>query len=132
MVSISVQQSLNVAAQQVPRITATTNPATGTVVSTFDTTGQALASPSEPLVVQFSVENDRGDANTVTVTVSDSHGNQSFLGQIVADFAEGDDSTAFLQFDKFPPQADQVTPMDKCDYRLRLVGSSVSYQVFTL
>ena len=68
-------------------------------------------------------------ANVLTVT--DSHSNQSLVGQAEIDFADQDDSTVVVQFSDFPLQADQVTPMDKCDYRINLVGSSVGFQVFT-
>lgn len=47
------------------------------------------------------------------------------------DFPQGDTSVVVVEFSGFPFQADQVTPMDKCDYRLDLVGSQASYQVFS-
>jgi hypothetical protein len=97
-----------------------------------DATGQALPSRGELLLVQVGIENFHSEANTVTVTVTDPHANDSFLGQAVLSFDEDDDSTAFVQFSDFPMQADQVTPMDKCDYRINVVGSTVAYQIFAL
>jgi hypothetical protein len=47
------------------------------------------------------------------------------------DFADQDDSTVFVQFNDFPLQADQVTPMDQCAYKINLAGSSGGFQVFT-
>jgi hypothetical protein len=130
MGTVSIQQNINVDVQQIPQVTVSTNPSSATVSTVADATGQALASPGQLLLVQVTIENFRSEANTVTITVTDSHANDSFLGQAVVDFGEGDDSTAFVQFSDFPLQADQVTPMDECDYRINVVGSSVSYQVF--
>lgn len=130
MGTVSIQQNINVDVQQIPEVTVSTNPSSATVSTVADATGQALASPGQLLLVQVGIENFRSEANTVTITVTDSHANDSFLGQAVVNFGEGDDSTAFAQFSNFPLQADQVTPMDECDYRINVVGSSVSYQVF--
>lgn len=132
MAIVSVLQSVNVGVQQIPDVSVGTNPSSATVGTVADATGQALASPGELLLVQVGIENFRSEANTVTVTVTDPHANDSFLGQAVLTFAEGDDSTAFVQFSDFPMQADQVTPMDKCDYRINVVGSTVAYQIFAL
>jgi hypothetical protein len=132
MATVSILQSVNVGVQQIPDVTVGTNPSSATVGTVADATGQALASPGELLLVQVGIENFRSEANTVTITVTDSHANDSFLGQAVLAFDEGDDSIAFVQFSDFPLQADQVTPMDKCDYRINVVGSTVAYQVFAL
>lgn len=130
MGTVSIQQHINVDVQQIPEVTVSTNPSSATVSIVADVTGRTLASPGQLLLVQVGIENFRSEANTVTITVTDSHANDSFLGQAVVNFGEGDDSTAFVQFSNFPLQADQVTPMDECDYRINVVGSSVSYQVF--
>jgi hypothetical protein len=130
MATVSIQQSINVDVQQIPDVSITTNPSSAPVGTVADATGQALASPGELLLVQIGIENSRSEPNTVTITVTDSHANGSFLAQAVVGFDEGDDSTAFAQFSNFPLQADQVTPMDRCDYRINVVGSSVVYQVF--
>jgi hypothetical protein len=132
MATVFIQQNVNVDVQQIPGVSVSSNPSSGTAGTTFDVTGTALASPGELLLVQVSIGNSRSEANTATITVTDSHANDSFLGQAVISFDEGDDSTAFVQFSNFPPQADQVTPMDKCDYQINLVGSFVDYQVFAL
>jgi hypothetical protein len=131
MPNVSIKQSSNVTVQQISDTTATTNAqSSGTVTSASDVTGQALAS-SAALIVQIGIENNRGEANTITITVTDSHSNQSFVGQAEIDFGEQDDSTVFVQLSDFPLQADQVTPMDECDYRINLVGSSAGFQVFS-
>ena len=132
MVSVSILQNTIVDVQQIPDVTVGSNPSSANVSSAGDARGQALASPGEVLLVQVGIENFRSEANTVTVTVTDAHLNESFFGQVELDFDEGDDSTAFVQFSNFPLQADQVTPMDKCDYRISVVGSTVAYQVFAL
>jgi hypothetical protein len=132
MANVSITASSNVTVQQIPNITATTNPqSSGTVGTTFDVTGAALAS-SAALIMQIGISNDRAETNTISITVTDSHSNQSFVGQAKIDFADQDDSTVVVQFSDFPLQADQVTPMDKCDYRINLVGSSAGFQVFTV
>lgn len=131
MANVVIQQNVNVDVNEIAGITVNTNPDSGTVGSTFDTTRTALASPGEDLLLQASIENDRAEANAVTVAVTDSHSNNSFLGEVSIDFAEGDDSTVFVEFSNFPLQADQVTPMDKCEYRIHLVGSQVNYEVFS-
>jgi hypothetical protein len=133
MANVSVKQNSNVTVQQIPDTTATAPAASsGTVTSTNNAYGTAYAR-SALLVVQIGIDNSlTGNANTVTTTVTDSHSNQSFFGQAEIDFAEQDDSTVFVQFSDFPLQADQVTPMDECDYRIDLVGSSASYQLFTV
>jgi hypothetical protein len=130
MGTVSIQQNINVDVQQIPRVTVSTDPSSATVGTVADATGRALASPGQLLLVQVGIENFRSEANTVTTTVTDSHANDSFLGQAVVNFSEGDDSTGFVQFSNFPLQADQVTPMDECDYMINVVGSLVSYQVF--
>jgi hypothetical protein len=132
MATVSVLQDFNVTVQEIPEVTVGTNPSSATASTVADTTGVALASPGELLLVQVGIENVRSEANTVTVTVSDSHADGSFLGQAELAFDEGDDGVAFVQFSDFPLQADQVTAMDKCDYRISVVGSSVAYQVFAL
>ena len=132
MGTVSVLQTINVGVQEIPEATVGTNPSSANVGTVADATGVALASPGELLLVQVGIENFRGEANTVTVTVTDSHANESFLGQAVLAFDEGDDSIAFAEFSDFPFQADQVTPMDECDYRINVVGSTVAYQVFAL
>jgi hypothetical protein len=132
MAAISITQSVNVDVRQIQKVDVPSNPSSGTAGTVADVTGQALASPGELLLVQIGIENFRSEANTVTITVTDSHANESFIGQAIADFSEGDDSTAFVQFSNFPLQADQVTAMDKCDYRISVAGSSVAYQVFAL
>jgi hypothetical protein len=130
MATVSILQNVSLGVQEMSGVTVSSNPSSFNVGSVGDVTGVALASPGEFLLVQVGIENFRGEANTATVTVTDSHANESFLGQALLAFDEGDDSTAFVQFSNFPLQADQVTPMDKCDYRISLVGSTVACQVF--
>jgi hypothetical protein len=132
MTNVRLTANSNVTVQQIPGITATTNAqSSGTVTGTSNVTGTALAS-SAALIVQIGVDNSpTGNANTATITVTDSHSNQSFVGQAEIDFADQDDSAVFVQFSDFPLQADQETPMDECDYTINLVGSSAGYQVFT-
>lgn len=132
MTNVSITANSNVTVQQIPNTTATTNAeSSGEVTSNSDVTGTALAS-SAALIMQIGIDNSlTGNANTATISVTDSHSNQSFVGQAEIDFADQDDSTVFVQFSDFPLQADQVTPMDQCDYKINLVGSSASYQVFS-
>jgi len=132
MATVTVLQDFNVVVQPIPDVTLDTNPSSATAGTVADVTGVALASPGEVLLVQVAIENFRSETNTVTITVTDSHANESFLGQAAMAFDEADDSLVVVQFSDFPLQADQVTPMDKCDYRINVVGSTVAYQVFAL
>ena len=70
-----------------------------------DVTGTAVGS-SATLTVQIGIESDEVGANTITITVTDPHSNQSFVGQVQINFADQDSSTVFVQFSSFPLQAD--------------------------
>lgn len=131
MASVSVTQNFNVTVQQISGITATTNAQSSAMLTANDVTGTAVGS-SATLTVQIGIESDGVGANTITITVTDPHSNQSFVGQVQINFADQDSSTVFVQFSSFPLQADQVTPMDECNYTIHLTGSSASFQVFTV
>lgn len=122
MANITFTQN-NVMAQQIPAVTSTNNPTkTGQLVTTFPTGGTALADPGQDLVVQVEITNSSQDPDRCVVTVSDSHSNNSFLGVAVIDFDDGSDETVVVQFSDFPLQADQVTPMDKCEFNMVLTN----------
>jgi hypothetical protein len=81
----------------------------------------------------------RGDADRCIITASDSSGSASFFGQVSIEWPENETSTQFVQFSNFPLQADQMTPVDRCNLVLSLVkvddpnsGSEISATVWTL
>ena len=120
MALVRMSATTNVSAQEISGPTSSTNPSTFNINNNSSVTGTALSSPGMPLTVQIGIENGRGDPDSCRVTVSDCYGNQSFLGQAVIDWEEGDDSVAWVQFGDFPLQADQSTPMDQCNYEIAL------------
>jgi hypothetical protein len=137
MASVSITASTNVSVQEISGPTSTTSPSTFDINSNSPVTGTALASPSTPLTVQIGISNKRGDPNRCRLTVSDCYGNQSFLGQASIDWDEADDSEVWVQFSEFPLQADQSSPMDKCNYEIVLSNkqsgsTEASCSVYTL
>lgn len=129
----------NVTIQVISDMTSSTGGSSFTVTSTFPVSGRALASPGQPLTVQIGIENGRGDPNTCTLLVTDSHLNNAFRGEAVITWDQDDTSLVWVQFSEFPLQADQETPMDACTYSISLStalapsqGTEVSAQVFTL
>jgi len=104
--------------------TPTTTGGSFTVGSTYASTGVILASPGQLLVVQVGVENYIGDPDTCTIVVTDPHSNQSFQGVATITWDSDDTSTQWVQFSNFPLQADQVTPMDKCNYSIAVSNNN--------
>ncbi len=123
--------TFNVTVRQVTGTASTGLGSTFNIGSTATVTGVALASPGEFLTVDFSIENSRGEANTVTIVTSDPSGSNAFLGEGVITWAEGDTSTAWVQFTEFPLQADQETPTGSCDYAITSL-TDASASVFTV
>ena len=131
--------NLNVSVQAISATTSTSGGSKFNVNGTYPGTGHALASPGALLTVQIGIENWRGDPNTCTIALTDSSSNNSFYGEAIMSWEEGDTSLAWVQFSDFPLQADQVTPVGECDYSLTLTnsidgssGTEVSAQVYTL
>jgi hypothetical protein len=75
-------------------------------------------------VLLFEVENSEGDPNEVTISVSDYYGNNSFAATGTLDWNAGDFSIQYVEFSDFPLQADQVTPMDQCNYVASVVNTT--------
>ena len=140
MATITVGASnVNVTVQSITGTTSSSGGSSFNVNNTFAATGRALASPGQPLTVQIGIENGRGDPNSCTILLTDSHMNNSFNGEAIITWDQDDTSTGWVQFSNFPLQADQVTLMDECDYAISLVntldssqGTEVFAQVFTL
>jgi hypothetical protein len=131
--------TFGVTVRQIQDTTSTTDPSYFEVNSTYPATGTALASPGQLLTVQISIENNRGDPDRCTIRVTDPYNNQSFLGEAIMDWSQGDLSTLWVEFSGFPLQADQSTPMDKCDYSIevynstdRTSGTNVYAHVYTI
>ena len=129
----------NVTVQSISGTTSSTGGSSFNVNSTFAATGRALASPGQFLTVQIGIENGSGDPDTCTIVLTDSHMNNSFNGEAIITWDQDDTSTVWVQFSDFPLQADQVTPMDECDYSISVFntlhnsqGTEVFAQVFTL
>ncbi|MBO0783134.1 MAG: hypothetical protein J2P37_30330, partial [Ktedonobacteraceae bacterium] len=118
--------------QQIPNTTSSKSGSSFNVGSTYAVTATALASPGQLLTVQVGIENGRGDPNTSTIVLTDSYSNNSFNGEAIITWDQDDTSTVWVQFSDFPLQADQVSPMDKCDYSISVLGTEVSAQVVTL
>ena len=140
MATVTIGASnVNVTVQSIAGTTSSTGGSSFNINNTFAATGRALASPGQPLTVQIGIENERGDPNSCTLLLTDSHMNNSFNGEAIIAWEQDDTSTAWVQFSNFPLQADQVTPMDECDYSIALVntldnsqGTQAFAQVFTL
>ncbi|WP_343948660.1 hypothetical protein [Nonomuraea longicatena] len=103
----------------------------------FPVTGVAL-STGVPLTVQISADNSRGDGNTCSFAVSDPEGNGRFLGEAALTWEEGDSSVGWVEFSGFPLRADDVSPVQECNYAVSLThntdssGTVVGVRVFTL
>ena len=140
MARVTVLATNNLSVKQISGSTSSLTPSTFNINSNSPTpAGTALASPGALLTVQVGVENTLGDPDRCTITVSDSFGNNSFFGQASVEWPENDTSIQFVQFGDFPLKADQVTPMDECNYVLSLVnvadpntGTEASASVWTL
>ncbi|GAC1380019.1 MAG: hypothetical protein NVSMB33_05690 [Ktedonobacteraceae bacterium] len=131
--------SYNVTVQSIQSATSSTGGSSFNANSTYAATGVALASPGQLLTVQVGIENYRGDPDTCTIQLTDPYGNQSFQGVATISWNENDTSTVWVQFSGFPLQADQSTPMDKCNYSIAVLniidnsqGTDVNAQVYTL
>ncbi len=129
----------NVTVQTISGTASSSGGSSFNVNGTFAATGTALASPGQLLTVQIGIENSVGDPDTCTIVLTDSHMNNSFIGEAIITWDQDDTSTVWVQFSNFPFQGDQVTPMDECNYSISVFntlnnsqGTEVFAQVFTL
>ncbi|WP_128434558.1 hypothetical protein [Streptomyces cyaneus] len=133
MASVSVgPNTFNVTVKQVSGTNSSGLGSAFNVGSLAPVTGTALSSPGELLTLDIKVENPRGEANSVTATVSDQSGSNAFFGEGTLHWDEGETGELWIQFTDFPPQADQVTPTGSCEYALISSGADVAVRVFTV
>ncbi|TGB11521.1 hypothetical protein [Streptomyces sp. MZ04] len=133
MATVSVSSlTFNVTVQPVTGTNSTGLGSSFNVGSLAPVTDTPLASPGAALTVDIEAQNTKGEANTLTATVTDPSGSNGFFGQGTITWNEGDEGIAWIEFTGFPTQADQVTPTGECELSLQTSGADISVRLFTV
>lgn len=64
----------------------------------------------------FELANISGDPTQATISVVDTSGTGLFFGSSTLTWQSGDTGTQYVLFNNFVPQADGMTPTDRCNY----------------